>query len=166
MEITLTTKCEHRFHGIKKTLKGSGSRFCTKCEHGANTGSGHADGWMGGGSGFSFQAERRNQKRRRSRAARTFSRPRRNRSKARTELFIFQKIQDLHRPAPPPFSFLGKVSAPGGRSTFSSKEKVRRGFHFRLNHKERFEVVQFQWPKTGPGAGLPEPVFAPCSHHV
>ena len=57
------------------------------------------DWWVEGwGQGLSFPNERRNQEWSISRAARTFSRPRNNRSKARTELFIFQKIQDRRRP--------------------------------------------------------------------
>ena len=96
--MSLTTKCEHRFRESPKRKRSKVHDFAQS----ANTvrtpiprAQSGMDGW---GAGLSFQSERRNQEWSISRAARTFSRPRNNRSKARTELFIFEKIQDLRRP--------------------------------------------------------------------
>ena len=112
--MSLTTKCEHRFRESPKRKRSKVHDFAQS----ANTvrtpiprAQSGMDGW---GAGLSFQCERRSQEWSISRAARTFSRPRNNRSKARTELFIFQKLQDLRRPGRRRADFsLRKKLAPG-----------------------------------------------------
>ena len=127
----LTTKCEHRFRDSPKRKRSTFQDFAqstnTVRTRIPRTQSG-MDGW---GSGFPFQSERRNQEWSISRAARTFSRPRNNRSKARTELFIFQKIQDRRRPACAALFLSRKSLGPRGPSRlFPPKKKVGAGLLF------------------------------------
>ena len=126
--MSLTTKCEHRFRESPKRKRSKVHDFAQS----ANTvrtpiprAQSGMDGW---GAGLSFQSERRNQEWSISRAARTFSRPRNNRSKARTELFIFEKIQDLRRPGRrrADFSFRKSYRPPARSATL----RVRPGYNF------------------------------------
>ena len=137
--MSLTTKCEHRFRESPKRKRSKVHDFAQS----ANTvrtpiprAQSGMDGW---GAGLSFQCERRNQEWSISRAARTFSRPRNNRSKARTELFIFEKIQDLRRPGRrrADFSFrksfrpaahgASRRGAPAGLQLFPKRKMPARG---------------------------------------
>ena len=103
------------------------------------------DWWVEGwGQGLSFPNERRNQEWSISRAARTFSRPRNNRSKARTELFIFQKIQDRRRPGRrrADFSFRKSYRPPARSATL----RVRPGYNFFRKEKcPRAAPTDFQF---------------------